>query len=74
MWAYSLTNNYLKVTKYIILLNLYLSASKSTALEIYLKMYKYPKKLLNYSNMSSCNSLPPPLPPNLIYLTYAKCG
>ncbi len=41
--------------------NLYLSTSKSTALKIYSKKYKYPKKLLNYSNVSSCNSLPPPL-------------
>ncbi len=44
------------------MLNLYLSTSKSTALKIHSKKYKYPKKLLNYSNVSSCNSLPPPLP------------
>ncbi len=42
-----LSKNYdLKVTKSIILLNLYLRTSKSKALKIYSKKYKYPKNNL----------------------------
>uniref|UniRef100_A0A671RU48 Sphingomyelin synthase-related protein 1 n=1 Tax=Sinocyclocheilus anshuiensis TaxID=1608454 RepID=A0A671RU48_9TELE len=40
------------------------------ALKIYSKKYKYPKKLLNYSNVSSCNSLPPPLHRPIISSVY----
>src|SRR4029434_3632617 len=36
---------------------IYLSKSKITDFKNYLKITKYTKKLLNYSNVSKCNSL-----------------
>src|SRR4029434_7143673 len=45
------------VAKYNTSVKIYLSKSKITDLKNYLKITKYTKKLLNYSNVSKSNSL-----------------
>src|SRR4029434_5934965 len=54
---YSVTDVISNVAKYNTLVKIYLSKSKITDFKNYLKIIKYTKKLLNYSNVSKCNSL-----------------
>ena len=54
---YSVTDVISNVTKYNTSVKIYLSKSKITDFKNYLKITKYTKKLLNYSNVSKCNSL-----------------
>src|SRR4029434_11242139 len=54
---YSVTDVISNVTKYNTSVKIYLSKSKITDLKKYLKITKYTKKLLNYSNVSKSNSL-----------------
>ena len=54
---YSVTDVISNVAKYNTSVKIYLSKSKITDFKNYLKITKYTKKLLNYSNVSKCNSL-----------------
>ena len=54
---YSVTDVISNVAKYNTSVKIYLSKSKITDLKNYLKITKYTKKLLNYSNVSKSNSL-----------------
>src|SRR4029434_2115247 len=54
---YSVTGVISNVAKYNTSVKIYLSKSKITDLKNYLKITKYIKKLLNYSNVSKSNSL-----------------
>src|SRR4029434_10882442 len=54
---YSVTDVISNVAKYNTSVKIYLSKSKITDFKNYLKMTKYSKKLLNYSNVSKSNSL-----------------
>src|SRR4029434_3589207 len=54
---YSVTDVISNVAKYNTSFKIYLSKSKITDLKNYLKITKYTKKLLNYSNVSTSNSL-----------------
>src|SRR4029434_9408127 len=54
---YSVTDVISNVAKYNTSVKIYLSKSKMTDLKNYLKITKYTKKLLNYSNVSKSNSL-----------------
>src|SRR4029434_7804061 len=54
---YSVTDVISNVAKYNTSVKIYLSKSKITDFKNYLKMTKYTKKLLNYSNVSKSNSL-----------------
>src|SRR4029434_5087713 len=53
----SVTDVISNVAKYNTSVKIYLSRSKITDFKNYLKITKYTKKLLNYSNVSKCNSL-----------------
>src|SRR4029434_1511640 len=53
----SVTDVISNVAKYNTSVKIYLSKSKITDFKNYLKITKYTKKLLNYSNVSKCNSL-----------------
>src|SRR4029434_3624148 len=53
----SVTDVISNVAKYNTSVKIYLSKSKITDLKNYLKITKYTKKLLNYSNVSKSNSL-----------------
>ena len=54
---YSVTDVISNVAKYNTSVKIYLSKSKITDFKNYLKITKYTKKLLNYSNVSKSNSL-----------------
>src|SRR4029434_1781229 len=54
---FSVTDVISNVAKYNTSVKIYLSKSKITDFKNYLKITKYTKKLLNYSNVSKCNSL-----------------
>ena len=54
---YSVTDVISNVAKYNTSVKIYLTKSKITDLKNYLKITKYTKKLLNYSNVSKSNSL-----------------
>src|SRR4029434_8958737 len=57
VFFYSVTDVISNVAKYNTSVKIYLSRSKMTDFKNYLKITKYTKKLLNYSNVSKCNSL-----------------
>ena len=54
---YSVTDVISNVAKYNTSVKIYLSKSKITDFKNHLKITKYTKKLLNYSNVSKSNSL-----------------
>ena len=57
VFFYSVTDVISNVAKCNTSVKIYLSKSKITDFKNYLKITKYTKKLLNYSNVSKCNSL-----------------